>query len=316
MHSEHYPMAGPAPLRADRGAQGVGQGLAETQDVGVVLGFDHDAGERLGAGIAEDHAPIVAEGGLGFRQGARNLGKGFEWRLGAYLYVDDGLRVILETIDQRFEPAVQGDERSNLYGGEQAVAGRRIVEENNVAGLLTAENVAAAQHFFEDVAIAVGSAGERDAFARKDPLEAEIGHGGCHHAAAVQFSLRLQIAGRGQEHSIAVHESPRFANEQGAIGIAVEGHAESGALGDHALLQSCEVQRATTGIDVAAIRCYAHGDDIGTKRAKKLRAQLVGSAIGAVQNHAEASELGAGNDAALKESKVFGVQSVIRGQGP
>jgi hypothetical protein len=36
---------------ADGGAEGGGEGLAETLDVGIVLGFDHDAGEGFGAGI-------------------------------------------------------------------------------------------------------------------------------------------------------------------------------------------------------------------------------------------------------------------------
>jgi len=51
------------------------RGLAEALDVGVVLGFDHDAGEGLGAGIAEDDAATVAESGLGFGEGAGNLGR-------------------------------------------------------------------------------------------------------------------------------------------------------------------------------------------------------------------------------------------------
>ena len=56
----------PKALRADGGAEGVGEGLAEALDVGFVFGFDHDAGELLGAGVTEDDAAIVAEGGLGF----------------------------------------------------------------------------------------------------------------------------------------------------------------------------------------------------------------------------------------------------------
>jgi hypothetical protein len=31
-------------LGADGGAEGIGQGLAEAVDVGLVFGFDHDAG--------------------------------------------------------------------------------------------------------------------------------------------------------------------------------------------------------------------------------------------------------------------------------
>jgi hypothetical protein len=54
--------------------------LAETLDVGVVLGFDHDAGEGLGAGIAEDDSAVVAESGLGFGESAGDFGKRVERR--------------------------------------------------------------------------------------------------------------------------------------------------------------------------------------------------------------------------------------------
>ncbi len=45
---------------ADGGAESVGEGLAEALDVGVVFGFDHDAGELLRAGVTKDNAAIVA----------------------------------------------------------------------------------------------------------------------------------------------------------------------------------------------------------------------------------------------------------------
>src|SRR5215470_7642443 len=37
-------------LSADRGADGAGDGLGEALDVGVMFGFDHDAGELLSTG--------------------------------------------------------------------------------------------------------------------------------------------------------------------------------------------------------------------------------------------------------------------------
>ena len=55
---------------ADGGAEGVGEGLAEALDVGVMLGFDHDAGELLSAGVAEHDAAVFAERRLGFGEGA------------------------------------------------------------------------------------------------------------------------------------------------------------------------------------------------------------------------------------------------------
>src|ERR1700693_341317 len=67
-------------LRADRGTEGVGEGLAEALDVGFAFGFDHDAGELLGAGVAKDDPAIVAESGLGFGQGAGDFRERFKRR--------------------------------------------------------------------------------------------------------------------------------------------------------------------------------------------------------------------------------------------
>src|SRR5947209_4211981 len=150
-----------------------------------MLGFDHDAGQRFGAGIAEDDAAILAEGGLGFGEGARNFGKRIETRLGFHFYVDDKLRVVLEAANQGFEGTVHGDQGSDFNGGKQTIASGTIVEKNNVAGLFAAEVVTAAQHFFEDVAIADIGARERDIFGGEDALEAKVGHGSGDDAIAL-----------------------------------------------------------------------------------------------------------------------------------
>lgn len=145
--------------------------MAEALDVGVVFGFDHYAGELFRAGIAEDDAAVFAESGLGFGEGAGNFGERFERGLGFYFDVDDDLRVVLEAFDEGFDFAAHGNERSNFYGGEKAVACRTIFEKNDVAGLFAAEDVAAAEHFLENIAIADGSAGEGHPFAGEDALE-------------------------------------------------------------------------------------------------------------------------------------------------
>ena len=96
-------------LSADGGAKGVGEGLGEALDVGVVFGFDHDAGELLRAGVAQDDAAIFAESGLGFGERARDFGKRFERGLGFYFDVDDDLREVLKAFDQGFDLAVHGN---------------------------------------------------------------------------------------------------------------------------------------------------------------------------------------------------------------
>ncbi len=151
--------------------------MRETLYVGIVFGFDHDAGKLFRAGIAEHDAPIFAEGSIGFGEGARDRGERIERRLGFHFHVEDGLRVILEACDKGIEAAFGGYERSDFDGGEKPVAGRRILEKNDVSRLFAAKDVAAPKHFFEDVTIADIGAGERDVLACKNAFEAEVGHG-------------------------------------------------------------------------------------------------------------------------------------------
>jgi len=285
--------------------------LAEALDVGVVFGFDHDAGELFCAGIAEDDAAIFAEGGLGFGQGAGDFGERFEGRLGFDFDVDDDLRVVLEAFDEGFDFAVHGDERGDFYGGEKAVAGGAVFEKNDVAGLLAAYDVAAAKHFFEDVAIADGSAGESDAFAGEDALETEIGHGSGDDAIAFEFVLGFEMTRDGQENAVAVDDFPGFADEEGAVGVAVEGHTKAGALRDHALLQAIEIEGTAAGVDVAAIGRNTHGDDIGAESAEEFGAEFVGGAIGTVKEDAEAGEIGAGKDASAEKIEILSIERCV-----
>jgi hypothetical protein len=290
--------------------------LREALDVGVVLCFDHDAGELLRAGIAEDDTAIFAESELGFGEGAGNFGERFERGLGFYFDVDDDLRVVLEALDERFDFAAHGNERSDFDGGEKAVAGGAIFEKNDVAGLFASEDVAAAEHFLENIAIADGSAGERDAFAGEDALEAEIGHGRGDDAIALEFILGFEMTGDGEENAIAVDDFSGFADEESAVGIAIKGDAKTGAFGDDALLQTLEMERTAAVVDVAAVGGNAHGDDVGAESAEEFGAELVGGAVGAVEDDAETGEAGSGEDASAEKIEIFGVErGVGRGDG-
>src|SRR2546429_9371801 len=95
-----------------------------------------------------------------------------------------------------------GDQGSNLYGREQTVASGAVVEKDDVAGLLAAEHTPAAQHLFENVAVADGRASQRDVFLGEDALEPKVGHGSSHDAMACEFILRFQETRGGKEHEI------------------------------------------------------------------------------------------------------------------
>ncbi len=75
------------------------------------------------------------------------------------------------------------------------------------------------------------------------------------------------------------------------------------------------MERATIGIDVAAVRSIADGDDLRAEGAEQLGAELVGGAVGAVQNDAEIGEIGSGDDAGAEEGEVFGVEGFVGDEG-
>jgi len=93
-------------LGTDGRAEGSGEGLAEALHIGVGFRFDHDAGKRFGAGIAQNDAAIFAERVMRFSEGARNLGKLFERGCRTDFDVHDDLGIVLESLDERFERAV------------------------------------------------------------------------------------------------------------------------------------------------------------------------------------------------------------------
>src|SRR5206468_1325965 len=103
----------------------------------------------------------------------------------------------LEALHQSLERAMHGNERGDLHRCQEAIPGGAVVQEDDVARLFTADDVAALEHFFKNVAVADAGSGERDAFAGEDALETEIGHGSSDNAVPIQLACGLEIAGDG-----------------------------------------------------------------------------------------------------------------------
>src|SRR5712692_453123 len=120
-------------------------------------------------------------------------------------------------------------------------------------GLLAAKNIATPKHLFENVAVADIGASRRDAFASEGALESQIGHGSSNDTVAGKFVLRFQVARSRQQNAVAIHDLAGRADEEGTVGVTIEGDAHRGTLGDDALLQSIEVERAAFGVDVTAV---------------------------------------------------------------
>src|SRR4051812_39574862 len=81
------------------------------------------------------------------------------------------------------------DRAQDLQCGDQPVAGRRIVAEDDMPGLLTAEIAADTAHLLDDIPVADRGAMQPDAAVGEAPFEAKIGHDRRNQGAARKPSV-------------------------------------------------------------------------------------------------------------------------------
>jgi len=121
-------------------------------------------------------------------------------------------------------------------------------------------------------------------------LEAEIGHDGSDKTAADEPSLAMP-GRRDQGHElVAVDESALLIGNDHAVGVAIERDADIGARLDHLGAHRLRRRRAAFLVDVEAIRVVTDGDDLGAKLPESRRGNLVGAAIGSIDDDAQALE--------------------------
>src|SRR3954469_333059 len=151
-------------------------GIDDVLDQDAILALAHDADHRLGAGGADQQAAVAVEPLLAI--GDRRFDIGIVERLAAL--VTDVLQDLRQRIeagaDFRHRPAQLLHDRQHMQCGNEAIAGGGVVGQDDVAGLLATEIVAAVQHLLEHVAIADRRAHEIKALRIEEALEPEIRH--------------------------------------------------------------------------------------------------------------------------------------------
>src|SRR5690606_9968031 len=124
----------------------------------------------------------------------------------------------------------------DLQGGHDAVPGGGAVQADDVAGGLAAEAAAMLAQQLQHIAVTHLGAVEFHAQRAQRYLQAEIAHQGTDHGAA-QGPLLLPLAGDDEEDLVAIDYLAILVDHDDPVAVAVEGHADVGALGPHALLQ-------------------------------------------------------------------------------
>ena len=155
-----------------------------------------------------------------------------------------------EDLGERRDPGDHLGERASVslpggeehQPGEQAVTGGRQIPEDDMAGLLAAENVVASHHLLEDVLVADGCPDELDPLDLEPLLQPHVAHDCGDDRVVPQNPPALQVAGREVKDVVAVEQAAGLVHCQAAVGIAVEGQAETGAGPADALSQCLRVQ--------------------------------------------------------------------------
>src|SRR5712675_507726 len=150
-----------------------------------IVAFGHDADQRLGARLAHQDAAGRAEPHLG---GGDRLGDGAVGERCVGIADAD----VLQQLRHRLEGAESlarrlaglDHRRQRLQRCHQTVAGRGVVDHDDMAGLFAAEIVAVGAHALEHVAVADRGPHELEPARPEIALKPEIGHHSGNHAAA------------------------------------------------------------------------------------------------------------------------------------
>ena len=188
-------------------------------------------------------------------------------------------------------PAALDHRRQRLQGRHQAVARGGMVDHDEVAGLLAAEIVAVGAHALEHVAVADRRAHEAELALVEIALEAEVGHHRGDDAAADQPAVLRPAIGDGRHELVAVDHLAVLADQHDAVGVAIERDADVGAVHHDTFLQHLRMGRAALGVDVEAVGRHRHRDHLGAQLPQHRRRDLVGGAIGAIDDDLEARQV-------------------------
>jgi hypothetical protein len=255
----------------------------------------------------------------------------------AFLAVDDGrfhvgiierlaaaIADVLEDLRQRIEAVADFRHRTakllhhrqHLQCGDKTVAGGGVVGQNNVAGGLAAEIVAAAQHLLQHIAVADRRAHEFDALAFEEALQPEIRHHGGDDAGLGEPAVFLPALRNHREQLVAIDHMSALIDQDDAVGIAVERDTDVGAHFAHLAAERFRRGGSAFLVDVEAVRIDADRNHIGAQFPQCFRHHLVGGAVGAIDHHAQAVEAEIARQRALGEFDVAVMHAVDTAGAP
>ena len=111
----------------------------------------------------------------------------------------------------------------------------------------------------------------------------------------------MQVSRNDEQQLITINNGARVIHHQHAVTVAVEGDTQVCFFSQHSRLQRLHMRRAAVVVDVQTIRLGRQHRNVGAQLFEHTRGNLVGRAVGAVENHFQAAKVGTGRHTAFAE---------------
>ena len=258
----------------------------------LVRTLDEDARLGLGTRVANQHAAFRPS----FRstsettrctEGSCSMGA---LRLTEKLRSDCGTRVMMPpAISETGRPSrtIGGQD---LQRGQDPVAGRGVIEEDDVPGLLAAEVVSARAHLVDDIPVADRRADHPPSCSADRAVEPEVAHHGRDEGIVPQRPLPEHPRRAKRHHGVAVDNRPPLVYQDHAVRVPVEADADVSPGLDDLVRRDLRVERSAAQVDVAAVGRGPDRFDLRAELAEDERRGLVRGAVSAVHDHPDAVE--------------------------
>ena len=269
----------------------VALGLDDVHDLldvlfaGFVLGsLDHDADQRLGAGLTDQDAACVAQSLAYGLDGGLHIGVILRSLLVGDLDVLQHLRIDLQRCGQLAHRLLLGQhDLHHLQARQDAVAGAGVLGEDDVAALLAADAAAVFGHVLINILVTDGSLGVANALLVERLVQTEVGHDGGDDGVHQQLAALFHVAAVNVQDVVAGDDVALLIHAEAAVGVAVVGKADVEVILDDELLQTLNVGGAGVQVDVQAVGLVI--DDVGvcTESIKNALGNVPAGTVGAVQ---------------------------------
>ncbi len=203
------------------------------------------------------------------------------------LYILQKLRVHLHPLAQRAETLLLLQDHLHQHQcRKDSISGRRMLTENDMSGLLSAEHISVGNHRLIDILIADRGHTYLNALALHRFEQSHVGHDRGNHRIILQTATFLQILPTYIQDIIPVHFHTVLIHGNTPIRISVKRKSAIQILLPDKSLQIPDMCRSTSHIDVGTIRLIANHICFGAKRIKHTLCNIKRTSVGAIQPHA------------------------------